>query len=116
MDNESDGSSSGGSDTDNSPSSPKMNDSFDQTGMNAQVNKEEAAQILTEPEVVQPWEGPQVNPTIIHYPGNHAGEVCSEGIMPTGFSYLFSMGHGPCNIVRVVQPMTHGEKIPLYNP
>ena len=41
----------------------------------------EDGHILTGLEMVQSLEGPWTEPTIVHYPGNRAGEVCFEGIV-----------------------------------
>ena len=45
-------------------------------------NDEEHGRIFTSPEVSQLWGESQVKPTIVHFPGNRAGEVCLKGIMP----------------------------------
>jgi hypothetical protein len=78
-DDESDTSdSSNSSDTEYDSDSPNpIDDLGDDTNAG---NDEEHSHLLTEPEVAQPQEELWVEPTIAHYPGKRAGEVCSKGI------------------------------------
>jgi len=44
------------------------------------MSDEEHGRVLTELEATQLQQESWVKPTIVQYPGDHAGEVCSEGI------------------------------------
>ena len=50
------------------------------TSMSTSTNDEEHGHVLTNSEVTQSQGGLWVKPTVVHYPGNRAGEVCSEAI------------------------------------
>lgn len=56
------------------------NDDSDHINANTNTNDDEHGRTLTRPEIVQSQEELWVEPTVVHYPGSRAGEVCSEGI------------------------------------
>ena len=58
---------------------PNTNDDLDHTEMGMHAD-DEHGYLLTQLEITKSQES-WVEPTIVHYPGNRAGEVCSEGIM-----------------------------------
>ena len=82
-----DGRPGGDSDSDKSDSSDDDLDSNANGSSNRYVdmsinmNNEEHGHILTGPEVRQLRQESLMDPTIVVYPGNRAGEVCSKGIM-----------------------------------
>ena len=56
------------------------NNNSDHVGTDTGINESEHGQVLTREEVLESQQESWVEPTIRHYPGNCAGEVCSKGI------------------------------------
>ena len=56
------------------------NNDSDHVDMDAGISESEHGQILTREEILELQRESWVEPTIRHYPGNRAGEVCSKGI------------------------------------
>jgi len=74
-DDDHDSSTDGGSgDNDN------LGNNDDHINANTNADNEEHSRILTGSEVRQSQQELWLDPTIVHYPGNRAGEVCLEGI------------------------------------
>jgi len=67
-------------DFEGSETSDDVGDGSDHADISTNMGDEEHGRLLTESEVTQSQGESWVEPTIVHYPGKRAGEVCSEGI------------------------------------
>ena len=62
------------------PDNDTANNNLDHVNTDAGTNESEHGRILTREEILESQQESWVEPTIKHYPGNRAGEVCSKGI------------------------------------